>query len=715
MAIIYKLESTSFSDMDIQLFGYAYTKEGRPVKVEVKCADDKSLISVARPVRVDINKKEPALEKEYTSGFRIWIRSGYIKGLFPMQLVFDDGERTATLDVSYEDAKKVRIKDGNPILKYGKKAVVALRQEGMSGLAYKVKKKLTVSKRAQDVSYKEWIAAHEPDERTLRKQKKSEANLGESPLVSIVVPLYNTSPKLLEAMIESVRAQTYSKWELCMADGSEGDNLKAVVEKCADGDSRILYRHLEKNGGISENTNAAIEMSSGSLVAFLDHDDTLAPWAVYEVVKAYSDNHKREVIYSDQDKLSEDGTKRFDPVFKSDFDIDFLRSVNYICHFLVVSRRIMDLVGGFRTEYDGAQDYDFILRAVELTDEVYHIPSVLYHWRTVEGSTASASSAKDYAYEAGRKAVSDHCKRVGLDAEVERTAIDGSYRVKLLPKEIQTGNPLVSVIIPNKDLVSDLSVCLKSLVRQDYANLEIIVVENNSEEKETFEYYKSLPEKDSRIRVIYYEGGFNYSAINNFAIAQSKGEYILLLNNDTEMIGDGVITEMLSYAARADVGAVGAKLLYGDETIQHAGVIVGYGVADHAFSGYTQDNYGYENRIVLTHQCSAVTAACMMTSRAKFDEAGGLDEGLGVCFNDVDYCLRLRDEGYAVVYDAFATAHHYESKSRGFESNPEKVARINSEIDRFEKKWTKYFTGVDPFYSVNLNIDPIRPLYETAR
>lgn len=714
MAIFYALESTAITDMDVQLFGMAYSDEGKPVRITVKCADDKGLISVAKTNRIDINKKIPALDAEYTAGFRIWIRSGYIKGLFPIRLVFDDGVSKKKCKITYEDAKKLRIKEGNVLLRYGKKVLVALRQEGVKGLAFKVKKRLTASKRSKDVSYKEWIASHEPDERALRRQKMLEAKMTDAPLISVVVPLYNTQPKLLRAMIESLLHQTYSHWELCMADGSENDRLRSVVTHYMDVDKRIRYRHLKKNGGISENTNAAIEMSGGKLIAFLDHDDTLAPWALYDVARAYIANPKREVIYSDQDKLSADGSRRYEPVFKSDFDPDFLRSVNYICHFLVVTRELLEKIGGLKSEYNGAQDYDFILRATEVSKRVFHIPSVLYHWRSVEGSTAANASAKDYAYEAGRKAVEDHCKRIGLPATVERTAIDGSYRVKVALDEIAKDEPLVSVIIPNKDLVSDLSVCLKSLVRQDYSNMEIIIVENNSEEKETFEYYETLPDFDSRIRVIKYEGSFNYSAINNFAIAESKGDYILLLNNDTEMIGDDVISEMLSVAARKEVGAVGAKLLYGDETIQHAGVIVGYGVADHAFSGYTQDNYGYENRIVLTHRCSAVTAACLMTKRSVFDEVGGLDEGLAVCFNDVDFCLKLRKKGYAVVYDAFATAHHYESKSRGYESDPAKVARINSEIARFKERWLKYFTHGDPYYNVNLNIDPLRPLYEQA-
>ncbi len=398
------------------------------------------------------------------------------------------------------------------------------------------------------------------------------------------------------------------------------------------------------------------------------------------------------------------GKEHFMPHFKPDFNLDMLRSVNYICHLFVVKREIFEKAGMLKQEFDGAQDYDFILRCTEKTDHIKHIPKILYHWRAHKDSTAENPDSKRYAFEAGKRAIEAHYSRVGIQAEVDATGIDGIYRTKYYLSE----RPLVSVVIPNKDHIGDLGKCIRSLQKNNsYDEMEFIIVENNSTEKETFAYYKELQENEPRAKVVTWEGkGFNYPSINNQGVKEAKGEYILFLNNDTEIINEDCISEMLGYCMRSDVGAVGARLYYEDGTIQHAGVIVGLGgIAGHAFVGYSYDDPGYFGRIMMAQDYSAVTAACMMVKRSVFEEVEGFDEGYAVAFNDIDLCLKIRRAGYLIVYNPYAELKHYESKSRGYEDTEEKVQRFNSEMERFEERWKAFLEQGDPFYSPNLTLD----------
>ena len=398
-----------------------------------------------------------------------------------------------------------------------------------------------------------------------------------------------------------------------------------------------------------------------------------------------------------------DGKKRFEPHFKPDFDLDLLCSVNYICHLFAAKKELVDMAGGFCSEYDGAQDLDFILRCCENAKNIRHIPKILYHWRCHMQSTAANPESKLYAFEAGRRAIEAHYSRIGVPAAVENAAFYGMYRTKYDWKE----KPLVSIIIPNKDHRKDLETCVNSILEKTtYPNIEFIIVENNSTEQETFDYYKDLETMRENVHVVFYEGGFNYSKINNFGADAAKGSYLLLLNNDTEMIDGGAIGEMLGYCMRGDVGIVGAKLLYEDETIQHAGVVLGFGgTAGHAFIGKPRYDTGYFGRILCAQDYSAVTAACMMVKRSVFDEVGGLTEELAVAFNDIDFCLKVRKTGKLVVYDPYAEWFHYESKSRGYEDSPEKVERFNDEVDTLLRSWREINEQGDPYYNPNLTLD----------
>lgn len=554
------------------------------------------------------------------------------------------------------------------------------------------------------VSYGKWFEQQLPS----REQQKAQRSqvFEHMPLISIVIPVYNTPLEFMKSLIDSVQQQTYTKWELCLADASTGEDGKKTtrfIQGYAKKDARIHHIILNKNKGISENTNEAIRVASGDWIMFADHDDLLAVDALYEMTKAINQSKKMEFIYSDEDKINSDGTMLFGPSFKPDFNLDMLSSVNYICHLCCVKKGLLDRVGQLRSEFDGAQDYDFILRCVEQAAEIYHISKVLYHWRCHENSTASNPKSKLYAFEAGRRAIEEHYNRMGIPAEVEHSANYGIYHTIYKWKE----QPLVSILIPNKDHSLDLKKCVQSLVKKSsYRNFEIIIIENNSELQETFDYYKILEKEYDNIHVVYYKDEFNYSAINNFGAKHAKGDYLLLLNNDTELIREETIWEMLSCCMRQDVGIVGAKLDYEDNTIQHAGVVLGFGgIAGHAFIGSSRYELGYQGRIVYNQNYSAVTAACMMTKRSIFEQVGGLTEELKVAFNDIDYCMKVRATGKLVVYNAYAELYHYESKSRGMEDTPEKIERFNREIELFKKRWREILELGDPYYNPNLTLD----------
>lgn len=553
-----------------------------------------------------------------------------------------------------------------------------------------------------DYDYGEWYFLTKSSQEELERQRKEIWENG--PKFSIVMPLYQTPERYLREMLDSIVAQTYANWELCLADGSsKGTDVSKIVKKYQDKDSRILYKRLEKNGGISDNTNAAIAMTSGDYIVLADHDDAMTEDALFECAKAVREHPECEVIYSDEDKMDMDGGALFDPHFKPDFNLDLLTSVNYICHQFVVKKELVDKVGGLRKEFDGAQDYDFIFRCTEAASGVWHIPKVLYHWRCHQDSTASNPQSKLYAFEAGSRAIMEHYHRVGIEAEKVEKGVDyGIYHTifKIL------GEPLVSIIIPNKDHHQDLDLCIRAiLTRGTYKNLEFVVVENNSTKKETFAYYQSIQKEFPQVRVVNWTKEFNYSAINNFGVRHARGEYLLFLNNDTELIARNFIEEMLGFCQREDVGAVGARLLYQDDTIQHAGVVVGFGgIAGHTFIGLHKAENSYFHRAMCAQDYSAVTAACMMSKKSVFEEVGGFSEDLAVAFNDIDYCMKVRSLGKLVVYAPYAVLYHYESKSRGLEDTPEKVARFNREVAKFAKKWPDILKNGDPYYNPNLTL-----------
>ena len=577
------------------------------------------------------------------------------------------------------------------------------RKHGLKALILKSRHKLQGLD--NDYDYGEWYSLTSPTPEELEKQRKT--TFANPPLLSIVIPAYKTPEKYLREMLDSILAQTSSRWEVCVANGSprgEGRIVEKVMKQYAARDSRFRWKDLGDNLGISGNTNEAIQMASGDYIILADHDDTLPEHALYEVASAIQAHPECDVIYSDEDKLDMDGGALFDPHFKPDFNQDLLTSVNYICHLFVVKRQLLDKVGGFRHEFDGAQDYDFIFRCTEAAGGIYHIPRVLYHWRCHQDSTASNPESKLYAFEAGARAIMAHYERCGIPARKVEKGVD--YGIYHTTFRLEPENPLVSVIIPSKDHTKDLDLCIRSILeRATYRNLEFIIIENNSTEAETFAYYKKIQKEFAQVKVVTWEREFNYSAINNFGARYACGEYLLFLNNDTEIIAKGIFEEMLGFCQRPEVGAVGARLLYQDDTIQHAGVVVGFGgIAGHTFIGLHEAENSYFHRAMCAQDYSAVTAACMMTKASVFKECGGFTEELAVAFNDIDYCMKVRALGKLVVYAPYAVMYHYESKSRGLEDTPEKVARFNREIAIFARRWPDILKNGDPYYNPNLTL-----------
>ena len=575
-----------------------------------------------------------------------------------------------------------------------KKGILYLRHYGPKEFWVK----LTERFQADDVDYEQWYENHKALPEELEKQKNEKWK--RKPLISIVVPVYNTPQVFLRQMIESVQNQSYSEWELCIGNASpENKEMKKILEEYKK-DARIKEVEIPENKGISQNTNRAMEIASGELIGLLDHDDLLAPNALYEIAKAVNEHLDAEVIYTDEDKVTTDLKEHFQPHLKPDFNLDLLRSNNYICHFFVASRDLIKRVGGFRPEFNGAQDYDLILRCTEQAKQIVHIPKILYHWRVHKASTADNPASKMYAFDAGKRAIEEHLIRCRTKGTVQHTKDLGFYRVKY---EI-CGEPLVSIIIPNKDQSEALKKCLDSIRKKtSYRNYEIIIVENNSEEPETFAFYKKIA--GEKIKIVTWEGEFNYSAINNFGVRHARGDYLLLLNNDVEIINGDWLTEMLSHCQRKEVGIVGAKLYYPDNTIQHAGIIIGIGgVAGSVFVGLPRAFSGYLHKASIQLDLSAVTAACMLVKRSVFEQVGGLEEKLKVAFNDVDFCLRVREKGYLVVYDPYAELYHYESKTRGAEDTKEKIRRFQTEIEYMRSHWIGLLKKGDPYYNCNLSL-----------
>lgn len=541
-----------------------------------------------------------------------------------------------------------------------------------------------------------------------RRQLEENTKFSKDITVSILVPLYNTPKNFLIEMIDSVKAQTYAGWELCLADGSDSDHayVGEICREYVKKDARIRYEKLEKNEGISGNTNACYKMATGNYIGLFDHDDLLHPSALYEYMKAICEQDA-DYIYCDE--LTFEGKNVDNMVtlhFKPDFAVDNLRANNYICHFSVFSRELLEGTELFRSQFNGSQDHDMILRLTSNAKNIVHVPKILYYWRSHKASVASGIEAKPYAIQAAKGAVSAHLEKAGFkDFSVESTR---AYATIFRIRYALTGTPKISIIIPNKDHEEDLRRCIESLLNvATYENFEIIVVENNSTSPEIKNYYKEL-ENEANVKVVTYKGEFNYSAINNFGVSFATGEYILLLNNDTQVITPNFLEEMLMYAQREDVACVGAKLYYEDDTIQHAGVIIGLGAhrsAGHGHYRVSKENLGYMGRLCYAQNVSAVTGACLMVRKEIYDRLSGLDEGFAVALNDVDFCLRARELGYLNVFTPFAELYHFESKSRGLDEAPAKAERYQKECDAFRARYKALIEKGDPYFNPNFSLD----------
>ncbi|MDY0094640.1 MAG: glycosyltransferase family 2 protein [Candidatus Vecturithrix sp.] len=548
--------------------------------------------------------------------------------------------------------------------------------------------------------YSAWILHNEPDTATLECQRHTHFEY--EPLISLITPTYNTPETFLIEMIESVLAQTYANWELCVADGSgHAPHVKKLLTRYSRQDARIKATFLSENLGIAGNSNAAIALASGEWIGLLDHDDILASFALFEIVQSLNQRPDTEYVYSDEDRLSEDGAMRHAPQFKPDWSPDTLRSTNYPTHFSVFKRTLLDRIGGFRAGFEGSQDYDLILRATEQARYIGHIPKVLYHWRMHDNSLARDALSKTYTYNNAQKALHEHLMRIGRPGIVENAEILGCYKITYTLKV----TPLVSIIIPNQDHADDLKRCLSSILKKStYPHFEILLVENGSKNPETFALYNHFTTQE-QVRLIEWPHPFNYSAVNNFAARHASGEVLLFLNNDTEIITPDWLERLVEHAIRPEVGAVGAKLYYPDGTIQHAGVIIGLrSIAGHCFRAFSANNSGYMGRLKIIQNLSAVTAACLMTRSEVFHDVGGFDESYELAFNDADLCLNIRQKNYLIVWTPYAELYHYESKTRGCDHAPEKQQRFDREKALFQEKWKFLLSQGDPYYSPNLSL-----------
>jgi O-antigen biosynthesis protein len=559
---------------------------------------------------------------------------------------------------------------------------------------------------SQQSDYNIWLDFYEDSsEEALQLASAAVEGLGRRPVFSVIVPVYNPPERWLRACIESVLAQVYPHWELCLADdASPAPHVRAVLEEYARRDPRVKVVIRERNGHISHASNSALDLATGDYVALLDHDDALSPRALLECAKALDAHPRWRMLFSDEDKIDEDGV-RSDPYFKSDWNPDLFLSQNCVCHLGVYERALVEQVGRFRPGVEGAQDWDLTLRVSEVLerDQIGHIPKVLYHWRMIKGSTALAPGEKSYAHTAALEALQSHLERTGAGARVEEMpGYSGYYRIAhALPEPA----PLVTLMIPTRDGLKLLKQCVDSILRKtDYPSYEILILDNGSREPATLEYFDSL-RGHPIVRVEPFDQPFNFSAINNHGARLARGTVLGLVNNDIEVISRGWLREMASHALRPEIGVVGAMLYYPDDRIQHAGVILGIGgVAGHCYVGALRGYPGDKHRAGLVQNLSAVTAACMLVRASVFAEVGGLDEGLMVAFNDVDFCLRVREAGYRNLWTPFAELYHHESASRGYENTPEKIARFKREERFMKERWGRLLEE-DPFYNPNFSLE----------
>ena len=573
------------------------------------------------------------------------------------------------------------------------------REEGLEALWREISFRVNLAFHRDTWRYR----ADLPTRKKLAAQRA--AGVPGGPKISVVAPLYNTPPRFLRQMIGSVTGQSYQNWQLVLADASDAAHSEVgrIAGAYAKKDGRITYVKLGENKGIAGNTNAGLAAAQGDWLTLLDHDDLLYKNALFEVAKAAAGG--ADFVYSDEIVLTENLKHLVDYHFKPDFEPDYLRGCNYITHLAAFSRALLDRAGGGeRSEYDGSQDFELILRLTERAEKILHLPYVLYIWRSHAGSTASSMEAKPYALAAGERAINSHLARVGLAGEAFAIpGCPGAYRVRYA----LTGQPLVSVIIPNKDHAGDLARCLESLyAKAGYPRFEVIVVENNSTDPATFAYYETAKRQFAGLRVETYRGAFNFSAINNFGRSAAKGGQLLLLNNDIECLSEGFLAELLMYSQRPDVGCVGAKLYYPDDRIQHAGVFIGLGgTAGHSHKSHPRASAGDLYRLATPQNLLAVTGACLMVKTALYDAMGGLDEALfAVAYNDIDLCLKLHAAGRTNVFTPFAEAYHYESKSRGLDTQSENAARYEREKANFINKYGALIAAGDPYYNRHFNL-----------
>lgn len=702
-SVLNETESYVYDDQTgvCRISGWAYSILNEQINFEITDTEkNKCDISWHYELRNDIVDKGLVPEEDKLCGYVIQFQAQQDK-----KYILSVRSESDSREVNFEPSKPEKkagavhslITNINP--RTLNKAWLFLKRYGFKNTIKRLKQGYQSEK-----GYDNWFRANRVSHKEMEEQRTTHFEY--EPKISLIVPTFNTPLDLLDEMIQSVLEQSYPNWELCIADASNPDsNTRKALKEYQDKDNRIVIRLLDGNYGISGNTNKAFEIATGEYCGLLDHDDFLEPDALFEVVKLLN-KYPYDSVYTDEDKYEMEIQKFSTPNFKPDFAIDTLTSHNYITHFFVSKTSIIRDVGGEHSEYDGAQDYDLILRCSEKSNAVGHVAKILYHWRVHPGSTAGDPEQKTYCYEAGRKAISDHLVRCGIKGNVrlKEKPYWGFYKIDYDTSD----NPLVSIIIPNCDNKELLEQCINSIFDLNtYKNIEIVIVENNSKSKETFEYYQLLEESHTNVKVVNWGNGeFNYSAINNFGVKYANGEYILLLNNDTKLINPNSIQEMLGVCMRDDVGAVGAKLLYSDNSVQHAGIVVGLaGSAGHVFLRIPKDDPGYFMRTIINCNYSAVTAACMMTKKSLYEQVGGFSEEFKVAFNDVDYCLKLRNLNKAIVFTPYSLWYHYESVSRQYETDMKRIKRFDSEVRLFQNKWNSILVNGDPFYNKNFKSD----------
>lgn len=658
-----------------------------------------SAYNIQRVLREDVNQiyqTEPAIE----AGFVVTLEGIKQKKVLPFH--FQSSAHVVTVDFPLNKKYPVIPGTEDKVTRLWIKAKKGFKYMAKNGISHTIQR-AKIEKLRNQASYPNWLARNEVLD--IEAMTQEIATFHYQPKISIAMPVYNVEEKWLRLCIDSILNQVYTNWELCMADDASTDpNVKKILTEYQQLDERIRVVFREQNGHISEATNSALAIATGEFVALLDNDDELAINAFYEVVKVLNENPKLDLIYSDEDKIDMDGN-RSDPAFKPDWSPDLLLGTNYISHLGVYRRSILEEIGGFRKGYEGSQDYDLVLRFTEktTTERIKHIPKVLYYWRMLPTSTAVDQGSKGYAFEAGLRAVQDALVRRGINGHATHGAANGLYDVYY---DIES-EKLVSIIIPTKNGYKDVQRCVSSIIEKTtYQNYEIIMADNGSTDPKMHELYAEFEQQlPGRFFVESIDIPFNFSTINNRAAKKAHGEYLLFLNNDTEVITENWLTLMVSFAQQERIGCVGAKLLYPNNTVQHAGVILGLGgVAGHGHYGYPHGDLGYFGRLAINVNYSAVTAACLLMKKADFDAVGGFEEAFTVAFNDVDLCLKVQALGRDNVWLHEAELYHFESQTRGYDDKGKKKKRFEQEKVMMEEKWGPLIEN-DPFYNPNLTRD----------